>query len=119
MPCGRRPTPEPVGKSAFINPGVLCRAVTKVLAAADAAISAANSGEPMKGNPAARAVSVFVKLTLSPVGGLTVETIGSMVKAVWVIANWSASYQSLKNALMSNRVNHQALNPEKDMPPTY
>ena len=95
-------TPGPVGKSALIKPGVPCRAVTKALADADAAISAANIGEPMNGSPAARAVSTFVKLTLTPVGGLTAETIGSMVKAVWVIAYWSASYQSLKNALMSN-----------------
>ena len=92
---------ELVGQRAFTNPGACWRPVTSACALVEAVIVAAKAGAPMKGNPAIRAERISPNAMLVDLTGSTAVTIGIMLRVVLVVANCSALYQSLKNALMS------------------
>ena len=92
---------EPVGQRAFTNPGACWRPVTSACALAEAAIVAVKAGAPMKASPATRAERISPNAMVVDFTGSTAVTIGVMLREVLVVANWSALYQSLKNALTS------------------
>ena len=92
---------EPVGQRAFTSPGACWRPVTSACALAEAAIVVVKAGAPMKANPATRAERTSPNAMLVDLTGFTAVTIGVMLRVVLVVANCSALYQSLKNALTS------------------
>ena len=92
---------EPVGQRAFTSPGACWRPVTSAWALAEAARVAVKAGAPMKASPATRAERTSPNARLVDLSGSTAVTIGVMLREVLVVANWSALYQSLKNALTS------------------
>ena len=92
---------ELVGQRAFTSPGACWRPVTSACALAEAARVAVKAGAPMKARPATRAERTSPNAMLVDLTVFTAVMIGVMLREVLVVANWSALYQSLKNALTS------------------